>query len=139
MVVINPCRIKVLSSGILTSKPLSTCLSQDKKNPHVKQSCLFLVIITSNFSSLIWLISMPKYQGYLEEGHYKKTRIRKMYWIFPLLCILKIPWKQNNLELSMMTLEFFCRSSHRRCFVKIGVLKNFANFVRKHLCWTLSF
>ena len=29
------------------------------------------------------------------------------------------------------------RQSHRRCSVKRGVLKNFANFTGKHLCWRL--
>ena len=29
------------------------------------------------------------------------------------------------------------RSSHQRCSVKIGVLKNFSNFTGKHLCWSL--
>ena len=29
------------------------------------------------------------------------------------------------------------RSSHRRCFVKKGVLKNLANFTGKYLCWSL--
>ena len=29
------------------------------------------------------------------------------------------------------------RSSHRRCSVKKVVLKNFANFTEKHLCWSL--
>ena len=29
------------------------------------------------------------------------------------------------------------RSSHRRCSVKKAVLKNFANFTGKHLCWSL--
>ena len=27
------------------------------------------------------------------------------------------------------------RSSHWRCYVKQGVIKKFANFTRKHLCW----
>ena len=32
------------------------------------------------------------------------------------------------------------RSSHRRCSVKKGVLKNFAKVTEKHLCWrSLSF
>ena len=31
-----------------------------------------------------------------------------------------------------------CRSSHRRCSVK-SVLKNFANFTGKHLCWSLFY
>ena len=29
------------------------------------------------------------------------------------------------------------RSSHRRCSVKKGVLKNFAELTGKHLCWCL--
>ena len=31
----------------------------------------------------------------------------------------------------------YVTSSHRRCSVKKGVLKNFANFKGKHLCWSL--
>ena len=30
------------------------------------------------------------------------------------------------------------RSSHRRCSVKKGVLKNVTNFTEKHLCWKLQ-
>ena len=30
-----------------------------------------------------------------------------------------------------------CRSSHRRCSIRKSVLKNFANFTGKHLCWIL--
>ena len=30
------------------------------------------------------------------------------------------------------------RSSHRRCSIKIGALRNFARFTRKHLCQSLS-
>ena len=38
--------------------------------------------------------------------------------------------------LSLDDLNSFYRSSHRRCSVKKGVLKNFANFTGKHLCWS---
>ena len=31
------------------------------------------------------------------------------------------------------------RSSHSQMFLKIGVLKTFANFTRKYLCWSLLF
>ena len=31
------------------------------------------------------------------------------------------------------------RSSHQRCSVKKGVLRNFAKFTRKYLCQSLSF
>ena len=30
-----------------------------------------------------------------------------------------------------------CRNSHQSCSVKKGVLKNFAIFTRKHLCWSI--
>ena len=33
--------------------------------------------------------------------------------------------------------QVYVTSSHRRCSVKKGVLKNFANFKGKHLCWSL--
>ena len=93
MVVINPCRNKVLSLGILKSTPLFTCLSQERKptNPYVKRSYIFLVFITNNFSSPVWLISMPRSQRYLQEGHYRNIRIRKIYSTFLLLCTLKKP------------------------------------------------
>ena len=29
-----------------------------------------------------------------------------------------------------------CRNSYQRCFVKKGVLKNFAIFTGKHMCWS---
>ena len=29
------------------------------------------------------------------------------------------------------------RSSHRSCYIKVGVLKNFVIFTEYHLCWTL--
>ena len=32
---------------------------------------------------------------------------------------------------------FIIRRSHRRCSLKKGVLKNFANFTEKHLGWSL--
>ena len=31
------------------------------------------------------------------------------------------------------------RSSHSQIFFKVNVLKNFANFTGKHLCWSLFF
>ena len=33
--------------------------------------------------------------------------------------------------------EFKVRGSHWSCSVKVGVLKYFANFTGKHLCWSL--
>ena len=34
---------------------------------------------------------------------------------------------------------FFFRSSHRRCYVRKGVLRNYTKFTRKHLCQNLFF
>ena len=41
------------------------------------------------------------------------------------------------IDLMLMLCINFLRSSHRRCSVKKGVLRNFANFTGKHLCWNL--
>ena len=43
--------------------------------------------------------------------------------------------KKKNLKCSKVSLKY--RSNHRRCFVKKGDLKNFANFTGKHQCWSL--
>ena len=49
---------------------------------------------------------------------------------------------QNSQENTCVGLSFLIefRSSHSlssQMFFKIGLLKNFANFTRKHLCWSL--
>ena len=36
-------------------------------------------------------------------------------------------------------LQRYCRSSHQRCCVKIGVLRNFKKFTGKHQCQSLFF
>ena len=42
-----------------------------------------------------------------------------------------------NTQVSSWSMNMFSfRSSHRRFSVKKGDLKNFANFARKHLCWS---
>ena len=53
-------------------------------------------------------------------------------------------WSQqktdNNFEANSadnFLLIHCCRSNHRRCSNKKGVLKNFAVFTGKHLCWNL--
>ena len=40
-------------------------------------------------------------------------------------------------SLQQQLIKGITESSHRRCFVKNGVLKNFANFAGKHLRWSL--
>ena len=43
---------------------------------------------------------------------------------------------RKNGDFTLKFLEPY-RSSHHRCFCKKGVLKSFANFTGKHLCWSL--
>ena len=48
-------------------------------------------------------------------------------------------WGKFNCKNFILLLEFCFRSSHWRCSVKKGVLRNFAKFARKHLCQILFF
>ena len=59
-------------------------------------------------------------------------------------CILTMFNKMNIAYLIMFINESYLiqdiiRSSHRRCFTKKGVLRNFAKFAGKHLCQSLFF
>ena len=58
-----------------------------------------------------------------------------MFWI---QCLNRL----NNLQVIKINVLFkfvftLFRSSHRRWFIKKAVLKNFAIFTWKHLCWSL--
>ena len=46
--------------------------------------------------------------------------------------------RQINTTLFSSEKMTVCRSSRSQMFFKIGVLKNFALFTGKHLCWSLS-
>ena len=50
--------------------------------------------------------------------------------------LLMLPSNCNGILRSM---EINCRSSRSQSFFKIGVLKNFAIFTGKRLCWSLFF
>ena len=43
--------------------------------------------------------------------------------------------------MSSLVYTVYCQKqpSEQRCSVKIGVLKDFVNFIEKHLCWSLFF
>ena len=44
----------------------------------------------------------------------------------------------NKINHVLFTFVFtLCRSSHQRCFIKKVVLKSFATFKWKQLCWSL--
>ena len=44
---------------------------------------------------------------------------------------------RSAISVNITTYTLICRSSHRGFSAKKGVLKSFANFTRKHLCWSL--
>ena len=54
-------------------------------------------------------------------------------------CFVVVTSLGRNREIFVFCIEysFAGRSSHRRCFVKKGALKNFSNFTGKCLCWNL--
>ena len=58
------------------------------------------------------------------------TKHSRVEWVNPF---------KNNVGSAQKPVNHFTnhRSSHRRCPVKKGVLKNFAIFTGKHLCWSL--
>ena len=60
-----------------------------------------------------------KSTNFFSRKHVMSNRIQQVWTTFDPLYL----WKT--------------RSSHRRCFVKKAVLKNFAIFAGKHLCWSL--
>ena len=72
----------------------------------------------------------------LIASFYSYISLRNFYWI-PLLFIFIFIEETNQVRMFYKkTLSIF-RSSRSQKFFKIGVLKNFAIFTRKHLCWSL--
>ena len=61
--------------------------------------------------------------------------------LMQLLHHLSIPVSLNKdvLCYAPSRLNVLSRSSHRRCSVKKGILKNFTIFAGKHLCWSIFF
>ena len=59
---------------------------------------------------------------------------------FNVLIDLMTSYSRQVIKLNHVLFKFvftLFRSSHRRCFIKNAVLKNFAIFSLKHLCWGL--
>ena len=71
----------------------------------------------------------------------RKLQINFCFWIQFLFMEIIL---KNKRDVELFTRPFSgsqiflkLRSSHRRCSVKKGVLKNSVNFTGKHLCWCL--
>ena len=58
-------------------------------------------------------------------------------WLFYFFFFLFVIIVLDTVSVTMS--HWNCRSSHWRCSVKIGVVKNFGKFTRKHLCQSLFF
>ena len=48
-----------------------------------------------------------------------------------------IKWQDCKIFTNLVLSQTPSRSSHRKCSVKKGVLKSFANLTGKHVCWSL--
>ena len=70
-----------------------------------------------------------------------KSSVKYQIYILNLIRrkIIKHTLKINILENIFNPMVSMGRSSHQRCFVKKGVLRNFAKFTGKHLCHRLIF
>ena len=70
-----------------------------------------------------------------------KSSVKYQIYILNLIRrkIIKHTLKINILENIFNLMVSMGRSSHQRCFVKKGVLRNFAKFTGKHLCHRLFF
>ena len=65
------------------------------------------------------------------------------YWIWTDRGLLGLYWKnkhfKDKIRYILRYVIVIYEGSHRRCSVKKGVLKNFAIFTGKHLCWSLYY
>ena len=101
------------------------------------QRCFIKKAVLRNFTKFI--------EKHLRQGLFfnkvaplrPATFLKKRFWdrCFPVnfAKLLRTTFLQNT-----SGRLFPYRSSHRKCSEKIGVLKNFANFIGKYLCWGLS-
>ena len=106
-----------------------------KTKPHKysreNDEILLLVIwhLNGNTSLILWLSKVLWINILLIEPRILSRKVISVFFT----CI------KVNIMCTMSPRRTLCqtRTRHRRCSVKIGVLKNFANFARKHLCWSL--
>ena len=70
----------------------------------------------------------------LQHG-FQKWRISAQRWLWWLMAVIDADIPQNDEELNLeINLSKIWSSSHRRCSVRKGVLRNFTKFTEKHLC-----
>ena len=77
--------------------------------------------------------------------HFFPMILEKQFFVFMVLCFLpRLLWIWGHLYrvyniCVIMVSSALCRSSHRKCSIKKGVLRNLTKFTGKHLCQSLFF
>ena len=68
---------------------------------------------------------------------FKSISVKSLWWVPHKTYLVKILVKMSGFQRFRNVFLYISRSSHWRCSVKKGVLKNFENFTGKHLSWSL--
>ena len=85
------------------------------------------------FQKSLWL-------SWDEMGHsLSKLLIKALHWSLSRVFWLTLDGKASNESVKMIELVVNNRSSHQRCSLKKGVLRNFTKFTGTHLCQSLFF
>ena len=96
--------------------------------------CLGIQVHNHDMIPLTFLGKVRKF-GFKRVGHLFKVTVSRMQFCSG-RCRHDWLWTRSKLR----QIQFFhplARSSHRKCFIKKTVLKNFAIFAGKHLCQSL--
>ena len=89
-----------------------------------------------------WATSARKFKYFLFRLCLKWSIIMQLVMTFRILVLMTLKWwtcrvMKVRVWLVEILLIANVRSSHRRCSVRKGVLRNFAKFTGKHLCQSL--
>ena len=104
----------------------------------------FLLCVFGIFSKYAWVVPLKDkkgvsivddFQKILDDSNRKPNKIRVDKGSEFYNNSFKKWLKDNDIEMYLV----HNRSSHQRCSIKKGVLRNFAKFTRKHLCQSLFF
>ena len=111
-----------------------------------------LMVCQNLITRTIWLVCVTSIRLSSKDSVKKlpqfipSTRICQKYGAMPKLIkyfsLVWLIWHSLVIWLSekiVLNKSEICRSSHRSCSIRKGVLRNFTKFTGKHLCWSLFF
>ena len=115
---------------------------------YVSTDVIWKTYSSSYFSSLATAVYFPSLLCLYETNSLQRRTFH--YTFIPKTCV---PWRKNHFGLFLnantrsgrsknayqIDYRRLYKSSHQRCSVKKGVLRNFAKFTGKHLCQSLFF